>query len=215
MSFTSCSSSVSSSKVEQRIIFPHYHVLYDANSNSLMATVTFQTDNESGEYVKLSKSSKISFNQTSMQLKSDKERPSYYFFEQKGVESFPDAAVFEYSNDDEESFINKLHVKSVVISDITLQKSGTNTIKYAGKPLNDDEELMLVLGKDGERIEIQAEPVDGKMLLIDAASLRSVKPGKYEGYLVRTFYTTFVNAMDRGGVAETVYHSEIHTIIVK
>lgn len=212
---TACNSSVTSDKVEQRIIFPTYFVSYDASQHTLLATAVFNTDNESGEFVQLSSNCKLSFNEQEMKKSSEKEKPCFYSFEQKDIESFPDQAVFSYKNDGGVIFSNKLNINSIHIKDLTLQKGSANVIKYSGTLVNDDETVVMVLTRDGKQYELNLEPADNKVLVLDAPSLSTLKPGQYEAFLMRTSYTTKVNAMDRGGCAETEYHSEIYKITIQ
>lgn len=213
--FTACNSSVSSSKVEQRIIFPSYSVYYDAEAQTLTATVVFQTDNESGDYIKLSKNSSISFNQQSMKQLSDGEKECFYMCSQKDVEAFPDRLSFKYQNDDGDVFDNELKMKSIQISDISLNKKEVNVLKYKGKDIDEDETITLILKNGDKQYEILPDVGDNHQLLIDNSMLRDVKSGSYEGYLLRTSYSTGVNAMDRDGSAETTYHSKIYTITIQ
>lgn len=212
---TACNSSVSSSKVEQRIIFPSYSVYYDAEAQTLTATVAFQTDNESGDYIKLSKNSSISFNQQSMKQLSDGEKECFYMCTQKDVEAFPDRLNFEYQNDDGDVFTNELKLKSIQISDFRLNKNEVNVIQYKGKDIDEDETITLILKNGDKQYEILPDVGDNHQLLIDNSMLRDVKSGSYEGYLLRTSYSTGVNAMDRDGSAETTYHSKIYTITIQ
>ncbi|MCQ2264690.1 MAG: hypothetical protein MJZ46_01430 [Bacteroidales bacterium] len=212
---TACNSSVSSSKVEQRIIFPSYSVYYDAEAQTLTATVAFQTDNESGDYIKLSKNSSISFNQQSMKQLSDGEKECFYMCTQKDVEAFPDRLNFEYQNDDGDVFTNELKLKSIQISDFRLNKNEVNVIQYKGKDIDEDETITLILKNGDKQYEILPDVGDNHQMLIDNSMLRDVKSGSYEGYLLRTSYSTGVNAMDRDGSAETTYHSKIYTITIQ
>lgn len=212
---TACDSSVSSSKVEQRIIFPSYSVYYDAEAQTLTATVAFQTDNESGDYIKLSKNSSISFNQQSMKQLSDGEKECFYMCTQKDVEAFPDRLNFEYQNDDGDVFTNELKLKSIQISDFRLNKNEVNVIQYKGKDIDEDETITLILKNGDKQYEILPDVGDNHQMLIDNSMLRDVKSGSYEGYLLRTSYSTGVNAMDRDGSAETTYHSKIYTITIQ
>lgn len=211
----SCGSSVTSNKVEQRIIFPSYSAHYDAAAQTLAATATFQTDNESGEFIKLSKNSSVSFNQQSMKQLSQSDKKCFYMFEQDEVAAFPDLLNFEYKNDDGEVFINELHIKSIQISDLTLRKNENNVIKYAGKSLNEDETITLILRDGDKQYEVLPEVADHNQLLVESYMLRDIKSGTYEGYLLRTNYSTSVNAMDRGGSAETTYHSKNYKITIQ
>lgn len=212
---TACNSSVSSSRVEQRIIFPSYSVYYDAEAQTLTATVAFQTDNESGDYIKLSKNSSISFNQQSMKQLSDGEKECFYMCTQKDVEAFPDRLNFEYQNDDGDVFTNELKLKSIQISDFRLNKNEVNVIQYKGKDIDEDETITLILKNGDKQYEILPDVGDNHQMLIDNSMLRDVKSGSYEGYLLRTSYSTGVNAMDRDGSAETTYHSKIYTITIQ
>lgn len=212
---TACNSSVSSSRVEQRIIFPSYSVYYDAEAQTLTATVAFQTDNESGDYIKLSKNSSISFNQQSMKQLSDGEKECFYMCTQKDVEAFPDRLNFEYQNDDGDVFTNELKLKSIQISDFSLRKNETNVLKYKGAAIDEDETITLILKNGEKRYEILPDVGDNHQLIIDDSMLRDIKSGNYDGFLQRTSYSTSVKAMDRGGSSETTYYSKIYKITIQ
>lgn len=209
-----CNPCVNSNKVEQRIIFPSYSAQFDAATRSFVAMVTFQTDNESGDYIKLSSDSYVYCDQDKMEQKSDKERPCYYFTE-RNVASCPDAIHFNYNNDEGMIFNNKLIIKTIQISDISLDKKLDNSIKYKGLPIDEDETLNLILEKEGHQYEISPDLSENNLLIVSASILHELKPGDYEGYLQRTSYSTSVKAMDRGGNAVTTYCSEKYKITIQ
>lgn len=210
-----CESMLTSDKVEQRIIFPSYYAYYDASTQTLTATVTFQRDNESGEYIKLSKKSSISFNDEVMKQQSDKDRSCYYFFEKNNIESCPDNLQFKYTNDEGKEFSNSLTIRNIQISNIGLNKNQDNTIKYSGATIDEDETIALMLSKDGHQYEVQPEVMDNNMLLVSAIMLQDFATGTYDAYLLRTTYSTSVESMDRGGSVETVYHSKSYKITIQ
>jgi hypothetical protein len=210
-----CNPCVKSNKVEQRIIFPSYSAQYDAAAQSLTATVTFQTDNESGEYIKLSDDSYIFFNEDAMKPMSDKEHPCYYFLEKNAVVECPESVQFNYANDEGKVFSNQLKIRAIKISDLSLNKNQDNLVKYQGVAINEDETICLYLTKDGKQYEIIPNVDDNNQLIINASMLHELKPGTYEGHLQRTTYSTSVKAMDRGGNAVTTYCSKIYKIIIQ
>ena len=63
--------------------------------------------------------------------------------------------------------------------------------------------------------EILLTETENNTLLIEAANLGEVTRGTYAGQLLRTIYSTDVNAMDRGGSIEINYLSEIHKVIIQ
>jgi hypothetical protein len=213
--FCACSSVITSNKVEQRVIFPSYSVYYSEAEQTLTANATFQVDNESGEYIKLSSDSYVYFNQDEMKRMSDDEHPCYYKFFQKQVESCPDMVQFNYANDEGMIFSNNLKIRTIQISDVSLSKSQDNFVKYKGTAIDEDEIITLVLTKDGHQYELQPEVADNNLLLLSSFMLQDVKNGTYEAYLLRTTYSTSVKAMDRGGSAETSYHSKSYKITIQ
>lgn len=210
-----CNPCVKSNKVEQRIIFPSYSAQYDAATQSLTATVTFQKDNESGEFIKLSSDSYVFFNQDAMKQMSDKERPCYYFFEKTDVAECPENVMFSYNNDEGRIFSNQLNIKSIQIAEVSLSRNQDNLVKYMGLPLTEDETISLVLTKDDHQYEISPEVAENNNLLISASMLQELKAGTYDAHLQRTSYSTSVKAMDRGGSAETSYHSKSYKITIQ
>jgi hypothetical protein len=210
-----CQSTITSDKVEQRIIFPSYSAQYDEAAQTLTATVTFQTDNESGEYIKLSSDSYVFFNQDAMERKSDKERPCYYFFEKTGVTSCPESVMFNYNNDEGRIFGNQLSIKPIQISEVSLSRNQDNLVKYKGSPLTEDETISLVMCKDEHQYEISPEVAENNMLVISGNMLQELKAGTYDAHLQRTSYSTSVKAMDRGGNAVTTYLSKIYKITIQ
>ena len=214
LAFVACHPVITSNKVEQRIIFPSYSVQYDADVQSLTATVTFQTDNESGEYIKLSSDSYVFFNQDAMERKSDKERPCYYFFK-KDVAACPENVMFSYNNDEGRIFSNQLNIKPIQMAEVSLSRNQDNFVKYKGSPLTEDETISLVLTKDDHQYEISPEMAENNTLLISANLLHELKAGTYDARLLRTSYSTSVKAMDRGGSAETSYQSETYKINIQ
>lgn len=213
--FGACQSTVTSDKVEQRIIFPSYSAQYDAAAQSLTATVTFQTDNESGDYIKLSDDSYIFFNEDAMKRMSDDEKPCYYFFERKDVAECPEMVNFNYANDEGMVFSNKLKIRTIQISDMCLSKTQDTPVGYKGDAIDEDETITLVLNKDQQQYELQPEVADNNLLIVPASMLHDIKAGTYDAYLLRTTYSTSVKAMDRGGNAETGYHSKSYKITVQ
>ena len=212
---TACNPCVKSNKVEQRIIFPSYSAQYDAATQSLTAIVTFQKDNESGEFIKLSSDSYVFFNQDAMKQMSDKERPCYYFFEKTDVAECPENVMFSYNNDEGRIFSNQLNIKSIQIAEVSLSRNQDNLVKYMGLPLTEDETISLVLTKDDHQYEISPDVAENNNLLISASMLQELKAGTYDALLQRTSYSTSVKAMDRGGSAETGYHSKSYKITIQ
>ena len=215
LAFAACHPVVTSNKVEQRIIFPSYSVQYDAAAQILTAIVTFQTDNESGEYIKLSSDSYVFFNQDAMERKSDKEHPCYYFFEKTGVNACPENVMFSYNNDEGRVFSNQLGIKSIQIAEVSLSRNQDNFVKYKGSPLTEDETISLVLIKDDHQYEISPEVAENNTLLVSASMLQELKGGTYDAHLQRTGYSTLVKAMDRGGNAVTTYLSKTYKITIQ
>jgi hypothetical protein len=213
--FCACSSVITSDKVEQRIIFPSYSVHYDASTQILTATVTFQKDNESGEYIKLSGDSYIFLNEDALKQMSDKEHSCFYFLEKKDIEKCPDNLQFNYANDEGKIFSNPMIIRTIQISDVNLNKNQDNSLSYKGTAIDEDETITLVLKNDKQQYELQPEVRDNNLLFVSASMLRDVKAGTYEAYLLRTTYSTSVKAMDRGGSAETSYHSKSYKITIQ
>lgn len=213
--FCTCSSVITSNKVEQRIIFPSYSVHYDASTQILTATVTFQKDNESGEYIKLSGDSYIFLNEDALKQMSDKEHSCFYFLEKKDIEKCPDNLQFNYANDEGKIFSNPMIIRTIQISDVNLNKNQDNSLSYKGTAIDEDETITLVLKNHKQQYELQPEVRDNNLLFVSASMLRDVKAGTYEAYLLRTTYSTSVKAMDRGGSAETSYHSKSYKITIQ
>lgn len=210
----SCQSVVTSNKVEQRIIFPSYFALYNEAAQTLTATVTFQTDNESGEFIKLSGDSHIFYNQYAMKRMSDDEKPCYYFYEEREMGDCPDEVNFSYTNEEGTIFFNKLKIREIQISDLNLCKTQDTPFKYKGAVIDEDETITMVLKNDKNHYELQPEVADNT-LIVTASMLQDVKVGTYEAYLLRTTYSTSVKAMDRGGSAETGFHSKSYKITIQ
>lgn len=206
----SCQSELRSDKVEQRIIFPSYIIDYDAAQQLLEAKTTFQCNNESGEYVRLSKKSFIRFNDEKMKWKSGS-----YFLKKEGDKSLLDSLVFQYRNDEEDTFINRFFMKSIEFADCTLRKGEDNYLRFFGKKMEEEEMATLVLTSGDLRYELLLEATGSNTLLLESSNLGDVAKGSYSGQLQRTLYSTAVNAMDRGGCVETNYHSEIHKVIIQ
>ncbi|MBO4655651.1 MAG: hypothetical protein J5644_08905 [Bacteroidales bacterium] len=213
--FAACHPVVTSNKVEQRVIFPSYSVHYDATEQTLTAQVTFQTDNESGEFIKLSGESDVLCNQDAMKQMSDDDKPCYYFYERTEMTDCPEVVNFSYVNNEGNEFHNRLKIRIIQISDMTLSKTQDTPFGYKGTAIDEDETITLVLKKDKQQYELQPEVADNNMLIVPATMLRDVKAGTYEAYLLRTTYSTSVKAMDRGGSAETSYHSKSYKITVQ
>ena len=210
-----CHSVMTSDKVEQRIIFPSYSTHYDASTQMLTAKVTFQKDNESGEYIKLSEKCSVLFNDAALKPMSDKDCPCYYFLEKKEMESCPDNVQFNYTIDEGRVCSNQMNIRIIQISDISLNKNGDNSINYKGPAIDEDETITLILNKNGQQIELQPEVGSNNLLLVPAPLLNDLKSGIYEAYLMRTTYSTSVKAMDRGGSAETSYHSKSYKVTIQ
>lgn len=210
-----CHPVITSNKVEQRIIFPSYFVHYDASTQILTATVTFQKDNESGEYIKLSDDSYIFLNEDALKQMSDKERTCFYFLEKKEMENCPENLQFNYANDEGKIFSNQLTIRTIQISDTNLNKNQDNSLRYKGTAIDEDETITMVLKNDKHQYELQPEVADNNLLFVPASLLQEVKNGTYEAYLLRTTYSTSVKAMDRGGSAETSYHSKSYKITIQ
>lgn len=214
--FVACNAVTTSDKVSQRVIFPSYSVLYDASTQTLYAMVTFQLDNESGSYIKLSKNSSVLINQETMKFGSVEEKPSYYYYEQKEMSDCPDKVSFNYTNDEGDEFFNQLKIRTIKISDLKLKKGQDTSVKYVGTAIDEDETITLVLSKDNvQQYEIEPEVADNNLLVVPEYLLSDIKADTYEAYLLRTTYSTSVKAMDRGGSAETSYHSKSYKITIQ
>ena len=200
-----CSSVITSNKVEQRVIFPSYSVHYDASTQILTATVTFQKDNESGEYIKLSDDSYIFLNEDALKQMSDKERTCFYFLEKKEMENCPENLQFNYANDEGKIFSNQLTIRTIQISDANLNKNQDNSLRYKGTAIDEDETITMVLKNDKHQYELQPEVADNNLLFVPASLLQEVKNGTYEAYLLRTTYSTSV----------TSYHSKSYKITIQ
>ncbi|MEG1555989.1 MAG: hypothetical protein RR356_04605 [Bacteroidales bacterium] len=205
----SCNSK-SSDQVEQRLIFPSYIVSYNAITENLTASATFQENNESGLFIRLSRKSKVTFNEIELKKSStEKVKGISYMLTQHNMAQIPAKLNFVYVNDDGRSFSNHVILNTIAINhSFVLGKQDHNIIKYIGKNIDENESLILHLHNDKNSYELTPNPLFGSTLELTADMLFDVEAGEYEAYFVRTYYSTNVEAMDRGGISCGKYESK-------
>ncbi|MBO4646224.1 MAG: hypothetical protein J5642_06875 [Bacteroidales bacterium] len=200
---------VNSDEVDQNIIFQNYKAVYDENSNQLTMSAVFRVDNASGQLLKLTKDAGVKANQQDMKLGDD----GYYTVSSR---NFLPVVEFEYVNNQQEKFVNKLTINKIEVTsnDIVLDKAQINTLEFQGKEISERESISLVLTKDKESVEIEAD-AEGHRVYVEPSYLSCVDAGTYSVCFVRKNYDSNISAKDRGGVWESEYHSKLVKITVK
>ena len=209
---TSCHSDkyIKSDQIEQRIIFQLYSASYDAEKETLSILVTFKENNPTGTTIELTKQSSVSFNGEKLSGGfSEKEEYAYTI---KKTGKLPSNLLFQYQNNDGKNFDNTLTINSFELKDVnslTINKNQGAWMPFAGKSFFDDEALSLILFQNEEQIETLEIPIpSGKQISISPELLDHIALGTYSGQFSRTFYSSDVKSMDRGGWYETEYISK-------
>ncbi len=216
--FCNCSSIKveKSDKVEQRIIFPQYSVIYNSDNETLVASVQFNKNNPAGILIKLSAHSSVSFNGNLLKMVEQKEN-GRLFYQYKNAESFPKKVVFEYINDEKNIFINSITINSFEIKEkkkkIT-SKGEKIYFSFSGSTFSEDETLEAIFSNEQNEVLYTFTPEVNNNRVIILPEMVPVKNGRYFLHFVRRENSSKVNAMDRGGLIETEYHSKKVEIIV-
>ena len=208
MMVTSCNSDKYSKSdgVEQRIIFQLYSVSYDAEKELLSASATLKENNPAGQTIQLTKSSSVTFNEKQL---------SGAFFDKEGytyTEEFsgklPEKLIFRYENNDGNFFENRIAMKTMEIKEksITISRSQGVQLSFVGKLFAEDESLTLTLYKNNETLDVlDIDIPTGRAIRVSAETLSGISSGKYTGQFSRNYFSSDVNAMERGGWYEATY----------
>ncbi|MCQ2285596.1 MAG: hypothetical protein MJZ76_01825 [Bacteroidales bacterium] len=211
----SCGSvkTTSSADIEQRIIFPQYFVHYDAADGALIATAKFNENNSVGSAIKLSGSSRVSFNEEELKSETNKKEKSYAYVLRKETD-FPKDFIFTYVNNDEQTFSNVIHIMKFEPqkSDLTMSKTGSCRILYNGPECTENETIECVIyhadAEDGQtEIPCYQDTENAHAIVILGEDL-DLAEGKYEMQFIRRNSSSEVAAMDRGGIWESEYFSK-------
>jgi len=220
--FLTCCSSVKtekSDKVEQRIIFPQYTISYDAENEIFSASAQFNLNNPAGTFIKLSSRSKVTFNGETLKSKEDKEGGKFYYTATWN-QPLPKECLFEYVNNEQEVFLNKIDLNSFELEGNTfsISKESGATFSFKGKKLNEDETLECFIATDKENEESVLcsffPEISGHSVQFFPRML-SVSPGNYYLFFIRRKSSTEVKALDRGGLWETEYCSKKVKVQIK
>lgn len=220
--FLTCCSSVTterSDKVEQRIIFPQYTISYNAENETFSASAQFNLNNPAGTLIKLSSRAKVTFNGEKLKAEEDKNEGRFYY---AGTwnQPIPKECLFEYVNDDQEIFLNKIELNSFELEGnaFSISKETGTTFSFKGKILNEDETLECFIATDKEIEEsvlcsFFPEIIGHSIQLFP--EMLSVSPGNYYLFFIRRKSSTEVKALDRGGLWETEYCSKKVKVQIK
>lgn len=220
--FLTCCSSVTterSDKVEQRIIFPQYTISYNAENETFSASAQFNLNNPAGTLIKLSSRAKVTFNGEKLKAEEDKNEGKFYY---AGTwnQPIPKECLFEYVNDDQEIFLNKIELNSFELEGnaFSISKETGTTFSFKGKILNEDETLECFIATDKEIEEsvlcsFFPEIIGHSIQLFP--EMLSVSPGNYYLFFIRRKSSTEVKALDRGGLWETEYCSKKVKVQIK
>lgn len=201
-----------SNHVEQRLIFPQYTVSYDAELENLTASAQFNLNNSVGTLIQLSSKSEIFFNQKKLKLVEDKDNKRI-FYSIKSDDMLPKKLIFEYTNDDKSTFINKVYMNSFVVKEknIRINKQKGVIIPFFGKRFSSDETLECIMTTTNNTIISNFSPdlnAERKTVFLSPSIFSNLNNGEYMLYFVRRQSSTQVFAMDRGGYWETEYFSK-------
>jgi len=198
-----------SNRVEQRIIFPQYSLTYDADSETLIASAQFNTNNPAGTFIKLSSNSSITFNENRLKATENRENFRFYYT-YKSTETLPQKAVFEYVNDDKKQFTNAIHIHSFELKERTyfFKTKEEKVIPFIGKALNENETLEGVVTNNNHEIINTFFPILRERSILISADMISLNSGRYFLHFIRRESSSKVNALDRGGLIEVEYHSK-------
>lgn len=208
-----------SDKVEQRIIFPQYMVSYDAENETLSASAQFNLNNPAGMLIKLSSRSKVTFNREKLKPLEDKDE-GYFYYVGTWNQPLPKECLFEYINDDQEIFLNKIEMNAFELEGniSSINKESGATLSFEGKVLNEDETLECFIATDKENEESVLcsffPEIAGHSIQIFPEML-PMSQGNYYLFFIRRKSSTEVNALDRGGLWETEYCSRKVKVQIK
>lgn len=197
---------VNSEKVVQENIFQYYKVSYQSESKQFTVKAVFTVDHQTGDIIRLTDNSKVLFNNDELSVTINETECLY---EKKYDGELPATLLFNYTNNNDSTFTNKLILRPFEIKqeNIILQKGEENAISFSGMEFGPLESVVCQLMQEGkETIEIEVSPEE-KEIIIYREFLDGIQPGNYTGYFIRKNYENDIQAMDRGGLWETEYIS--------
>ena len=213
--FYGCSSveTVKSDDVEQRIIFPQYFIHYNADDSTTVATAKFNVNNGAGAALKLAGGSNVKYDGEKLSGAANKSDNSYQYTLRRHGALNPKSA-FLYTNNDGQEFTNQLNINSFEVNTakVELSKSVTNTVKFSGKTLDENETLECVMTQCGNEensfsVSCYQDNDNSHMIIIFGEDIEA-PAGEYEIQFVRRNSSSEISAMERGGLWETEYLSK-------
>lgn len=199
---------VKSDKISQRIIFQQYHISYDAENENLVATASFTENNPTGTPVLLTKKSTVSFNGEALEQTTEDGNICYQLAEKKEKIG---SLMFEYTNNDGDSFKNKGILSSISLKSksLTISKKSGVTIPFSGPDFTDDETLICTFFRNDKSITSFSMAIpSGKYITISSGLIQQLSKGNYTCQFTRTISSSDIKAMDRGGLAEGEFVSK-------
>lgn len=210
--FVSCDSTKykSSDRVEQRLIFQQYSIYFDQEKSVFWAKVCFTLNNPSGTSIKLAKGSKVFLNRNLLEGSFHDEK-FYYSFQSDS--KLPDHFEFQYINNDEDTLTNHFSMKTFEVENPNHTNWSKNSgvfLSYTGQIFGDDEALSCILFQNQEPVAtIEIELSGKKSFFISPDYLSDIPEGKYNCRFVRSFSSSKITGMERGGNFECEYYSKM------
>ncbi len=210
--FVSCQSDnyTLSDQVEQRLVFQQYHISYDANTELLHATARFSLNNPTGITLKLAKKSRINWNNEELSGKSTTDDGYIYTLNKKIP--YPEKSTFEYINNDGKIFSNEPYIPFFEINEsgtISIDREKGAVLSYTGKKFREEELLFCSLFQNNELVStFEPDIPEGKTITISTNVLYNLKPGNYTCRFTRSYSSSDIRALDRGGWYDSEYLSK-------
>ena len=199
-----------SDRVEQRVVFQQYSIRFDHEKAAFLANARFTLNNPTGISIKLTKESKVFFNHHLLKESYHDEGYEYSF---QSDSKLPDQFEFQYVNNDCDTFTNKFFMKTFEIENPNFSSWHKNSrvfLTYVGQKFSDDETLFCVLYQNNELVTtIELGLPDRKNFYISADYFSDIPNGKYNCQFIRSFSSSKINGMERGGNFECEYYSKM------
>ncbi len=204
----------SSHTVEQRLIFQQYYICFDQEKDIFSANACFTLNNPTGTSLKLTKDSKVIFNGKLLEGALRQDGIYYYSFSNSNM---PNRFEFQYINNNNDTLLNNYAMRMFEIDAVNSEWSKKTGVflKYDGIAFDDEEALLCILTQGQEVIaNIDLDIPNRKSFFISPDYFETFPIGKYNAQFVRSYSSSKVNGMERGGNFECEYYSKVIPIVI-
>lgn len=202
--------------VEQRLIFQHYTCTYDNETGTFFATAAFSLNNLSGNSLMLTKKSSVSLNDVVLEPQITALGSCVYSLEEQVA--FPEFSVFQYVNNEDALFETEIKLVSFELKEpppSRISKTTGINMLFNGDAFEEDEILSSLFYQNQELMfTIPVELNENKSLSLSPEELKDIPVGNYDIQWIRSYESSDVNSMDRGGWIERTYRSKMYNITI-